>query len=299
MAENEPIDPGLGHIENERLCPSERPDAKRARYQKWKDNKNSKKGILSFNYRTEDDKAVLMGKLTEVKTFMGEGKPSTVTTFEVLHRIMDFYLSSNIAADEGPAMGDDQPIPEYQVIGEEETEDEELYVCTLSSVQHLLAQTQQHNASECKSFVAMSFKNRLHHVLRAQVECPNCTFNCMWTSTPHIPGGKFLGNVRVAHGYLTSGILPNQYEKLCTAAQLGVMGDTYLNALVDVKHDTSYHQVVANLTKESLETAMLEEVAAQELATEDATEGIDILTDALLETECTFFGCCVHRAEYT
>ena len=29
-------------------------------------------------------------------------------------------------------------------------------------------------------------------------------------SSPHLPNGKFLANVRLVHSYLSSGILPNQ-----------------------------------------------------------------------------------------
>ena len=71
--------------------PSSEQESARARFQKWKERKNTKKGKLNFNFSNEEDKIELFNKIKTIKSFMGDGKPTTVNTFEMLHRILDFF----------------------------------------------------------------------------------------------------------------------------------------------------------------------------------------------------------------
>ena len=51
-------------------------------------------------------------------------------------------------------------------------------------------------------------KQKLHHVVMATGTClKDHTFT--WLSSPNIPGGRYLVNVKMAHAYFTSGMLPN------------------------------------------------------------------------------------------
>lgn len=57
---------------------------------------------------------------------------------------------------------------------------------------------------------------------------------------------SFLLNLRVAHNMLASGILPNQYQRLCARAKFGKLSKTSFDRLTD-----SYVKGVERLTRES------------------------------------------------
>jgi hypothetical protein len=89
------------------------------------------------------------------------------------------------------------------------------------------------------------------------------------SSSPYI-GDKYLGNLRMAHGYYVSGILPNQYQRFCQAASIGTIGDVNLSSIFSV-----YTNVVSELVTESYEDALMNEIVSYE-----DMSGINILTDA-------------------
>ena len=104
------------------------------------------------------------------------------------------------------------------------------------------------------------------------LKCPK-QLSFIWTSSPHLPGGKLLVNVRMAHAFCSSGMLPNQLEKFCTEAGIGVLGVKHLDHL-----QSTYSKFVEGLAAKSTEEAMHEELASTE-ANESCAECISILTD--------------------
>ncbi len=175
---------------------------------------------------------------------------------------------------------------------------EELYVCTVSSVQTLLDQAHQHNRQCQDNVLAVTVNNHIGHVMQAGVSC-NSGHRFMWTSSPKIKGGKFLGNLRMAHGYLTSGMLPNHMEKLCAEAKIGHLGDKFMKGLTG---GMRYNGVINDLSARSMEHALQEEVVAtQEVQGHRAEDGISITTDSCYSvrkyaqfTNVVCLGACTH-----
>ena len=156
-----------------------------------------------------------------VKSLIGEGQPTTVTTYDLLHTILDFYIGQNdkdMRTDRERVTCTEAPVPEYQKISEKSTENEELYVGAVSSITTLVKQL-QHHQSTCHSVLTVHRTKKIHHVLQVKVGCDDGHI-LRWMSSPHGEGGKFLVNLRIAHGYITSGILPNQMEILCESSKL-------------------------------------------------------------------------------
>ena len=76
-----------------------------------------------------------------------------------------------------------------------------------------------------------------------------------WTSSPYLPNGKFLANTRFNHSYLTTGMLPSQFERF-----YGCMGFTSFDATVKLI-DTDYKSSVDEEAKLSCEEAIIEEIS--------------------------------------
>jgi hypothetical protein len=108
----------------------------------------------------------------------------------------------------------------------------------------------------------------LGHVAYCKLQCDN-KHEISWSSSPYI-GDKYLGNLRIAHGYYVFGILPNQYQRFCQAASIGTIGDVNLSSIFSV-----YTNVVSELVTESYEDALMNEIVSYE-----DMSGINILTDA-------------------
>ena len=213
-----------------RKYPSDEHEKRKARLEKWKKAKNTRKGKLEFSFCHDEENDELFAKVKAAKSII-------VTTFQLLHRALDFYLCHN--DNVGPAQSkrtkdssqQNAPKPsEFQQIDEEKTVDENVFVGSVSSLQNLVDQIQYHSEI-CTHNVTIGKQNRIRHVIQTELQCKG-GHKFRWTSSPHVAGGKYLVNLRLAHGYLSSGILPNQLSRLCEAANIGVMGTSYIDELV-------------------------------------------------------------------
>ncbi|KAI8511935.1 hypothetical protein Bbelb_110350 [Branchiostoma belcheri] len=112
-----------------------------------------------------------------------------------------------------------------------------------------------------------------------------CTFYC--TACPWM-----------LHGTFTSGILPTQYEKLCQAADIGIIKEEDRNVVL-----SEYKGVVQDLAERSMETSLQEEIAASVLnEDEDDYRGLKVLSDArhcwrknAYNSDVVFLGHTTHR----
>ena len=262
---------------SKRMKPSSNAPAARVRYEKWKKQGSTTKGKLDFYYCNEDDKVELFQKIQLIKSHMGDGNANTITTFEMLDRVVNFYISMNCTKVSIPPMlpkGTFQADVQYKVATKDATS-EEMFVCTDSSLKHLVSQVEQH-AHICQESLVCTTKPKLRHVAMVEASCSE-DHRLAWASSPHVSGGKFLVNLRMAHAYHTSGMLPSHLSKFCSTAGIGIMGQRYLDSLME--GDGSYCAVVQQLANSSMQDAVMEEIGAEEAAGSCA-EGISILTDA-------------------
>ena len=278
-----------GSQSKKRKPPSSELEAVWKRYKKWKAGNSTTKGKIDLYYCNEEDKIELFNKMKSIKTYMGDGNPNTVTTFEMMDRVLDFYLLMNSnRKDVGKQLQGkfsaaaeyttaeyttaEYTTAEYTTASKGQAVDDELFICTLSSLKHLAQQMEKHQQGCCKELECDKY-TRLHHGLQVTLKCPK-RLSFTWTSSPHLPGGKLLVNVRRAHAFFSSGMLPNQLEKFCTEGGVGLLGVKYLDHL-----QSTYSKVVEGLAAKSTEEAMHGEIASEE-ANESCAEGINILTHA-------------------
>ena len=270
----------------ESSCPSLSIQAKRARHNKWKETKNTMQSKVTFNYCNEEDKVELFAKIKQIKTHMGEENPNMITTFELLNRVLDYYILCTCADDrdaENHKKMDYVQDVEYQLCSEEEAVNEKLFVCAMSSVKNLVARVGKHS-QKCPALLGTRSNTYLQHGMNVKFSCKHDhTIN--WTSSPYVKGGKLLVNMRFFHGVVTSGILPGQATKLATEVKIGEMGVKYIDTLLEGNRDMSivgYKDIVKRLADESTTDALEEEIASNISHDENETvlhQKLSILTD--------------------
>ena len=208
-------------------------------------------------------KRLLLNKLDQMKITFGEGSVTSVTNWQALNAVFDFWLAHNSQKNTSTGVSDfsnqgkeiEPAATNYQYCSKQDTE-EQMYVTTSSAIHHLVRQADNHHG-RCSGSLRISSEDRYQHVLKCRFTCDECSSGSFtWTSSPHLPGGKFLTNVRMAHAYQMSGILPVQYQCFCAAANIGVNGTAYMKSLQE-----TYCEAIAAESKHSVEEALREEVS--------------------------------------
>ena len=257
--------------------PSDHPDAVRERNEKQKMKRARNEGLLEkkikYYVENSEDHEVLLLAMEQAKKCVSEGSANMTSNYKILLKVFQYFLShhsqtSNLLEDDNEQDCENQTpepgVTSYQYCQKGEIS-ENLYITTSSSIQHLIAQCHLHN--KCGQCPQVTDTVRLGHAGLLTIKCSCGQFS--WNTSPHIAGGKCLANMRMIHGYMMSGILPVQYERFCSAAGIGNVGNTYLKKVASVYCDVTDEQA-----KKSMEGAIMEEIASGDLT------GINIMTDA-------------------
>ncbi len=264
-----------------RKYPSGAPDKQRERNVKRKAESTLQKCRLDYYCKTADDKTHLMNKIDTIKLHIGQGNINKVTNYALLCQVLDWYIATNLdvgpnaGQDEVPPVGTDVVTPQYQYATQAEAIQEEFFVGSHSSVNHLLKMINDHK-EKCDSQLTVKGHEMYGHVLKTAIVCQN-DHRLSWTSSQHVEGGQFLVNLKMAHGYFTSGMLFTQYNKFCSESKCGVLTDKSLNKL---QNEKSYSTIVKDLATESMDQALDEEMAFSVTDGGDDEEGIGMTSDA-------------------
>ncbi|KAI8493141.1 hypothetical protein Bbelb_291450 [Branchiostoma belcheri] len=120
-------------------------------------------------------------------------------------------LSADLMVDNQPSSSTPRPtIPQYQVCPVER-EGQRLCVLAEDSLRHLVATIYQHGERCREELTLRSLTPCRHHNFPIQGRVP-VSVDIVTTRRYTI-----LANLRLAHGYMSSGILPNQYARVCSA----------------------------------------------------------------------------------
>ena len=258
-----------------RKTPCQQPDAIKKRKLEWKQKKATESARIEFSYKHLEEKQSIFDKLNVIKRKIGEGNAGTITTFNAIETVMDYYLEMHSVKENDSVCADQEDeyyCLGYQYASREQCETEELFLCTDSSVNELLKRTANHHRN-CNSPRRVEKVFKMQQAASLRLPCSNKHI-INWTTSPHMEGGKLLVNMKMVHGFFVSGMLPNQFKRLCQASGIGSTGKKYLSELQE-----EYSEIASATRKKSEENALLQEVACTVGPDADAT-GIDIMTDA-------------------
>lgn len=222
------------------------------------------RGQIEFSCSTPEQKDNLFEQIGKIRTSLGGSRISNV---ELLNEVLGFYIEKNgICTNSVAGNVDTCATPSYQYCPMEDV-NEDMFLCTSSAICNLASRINNHNTL-CEKQLFSKETERFGHCSVLALQCSN-GHSLRWSSSPRVEGGSFLANLRIAHGILSSGILPNQYHRVCEGAKFGKLSETSFEKISE-----SYVTVVDHLARASEEHAIQEEIASGEL------DGIDILTDA-------------------
>ena len=208
--------------------------------------------------------------MDKIKKNLGQGKVSNTSTYNVLQSVFDYYLEHNSPVTHDTDT-EELPVPSYQHVDFEGSLNDDIFLCSSSSIDNLIQRVTNH-ARQCDKKLHIKDNTTMRHAVRQNISCES-EHSLIWYSSPHLDGGKLLVNLKMAHGLFTSGILPEHYEKFCTAAGIGFLGDAYLATI-----QPDYCELVNELAGKSEEQALRLEIAMS--VGSELNGGIGIMTDA-------------------
>ena len=226
----------------------------------------------SFKLEFPGDKIVrkaLASQMTDVKTRLHDLLKLNASNTETLKIVFQYWLDKHENYDHEQFVGNYVQATRGDV-------DQQLFVCAKDSVTNLIQQTIQHSRL-CNSPMDIHECGMSGHVATMTVRCAAAhTFR--WLSSPYTPDNKFLVNVRMQHGILSSGLRYVEYESVMNAVDIGVLSHHVFDDTL-----VRYAPIVEDLARQSMEDALLEEIAAvfhPDHDDPDGDPGITILTDA-------------------
>ncbi|CAH1242423.1 ZNF782 [Branchiostoma lanceolatum] len=255
-------------------------------------------GKVTFTAPNLAEKNKLMTMMHNIKANIGPSRSSQERNFAVLKEVFTFYIQHHSPSTFSQmAEGGASPsFPSMEMKKEDSTQ--QIVLLTPKKVTDLLALTEVHLRT-CRGSVHMEEDIGMDgHVGICTFLCTACPWSGRWNTSPKLPNNRFLVNDRMLHGSFTSGILTIQYEKLCSAANIGVVKEEDKNVVLD-----EYKVVVEELAAESMDNALEEEITGSVLAEDDENfHGIKVLSDArhcwrknAYNSDVVFLGHITHR----
>ncbi|XP_078365651.1 uncharacterized protein LOC144649932 isoform X2 [Oculina patagonica] len=152
-----------------------------------------------------------------------------------------------------------------------EEDDGSYFVASTATVRRLLKSVTESNGN-CPSCHGVLLLETTEMQRRVSVRCQR-NHEVVWFSSP-ITNSKFLINLRMIHGFLSSGLTETQYRGFMEAASLGSVEHTYLDTVVN---KLGYSASVTEMYENSLAQARMK---VQRSADYMAQNGDVIITDA-------------------
>lgn len=152
--------------------PSNSGEKRRARNKENRQINRKSRGKLEYYYNDESEKTELFNKIDKIKLFLGGGQFNKISTFELLHRLCDFFTSLNLPVEDNVTNESLDFEPEYQYCTLEDAKTEDIFIGCLSSVQKLITQVQAHDI-KCKERLSLDKSNnkKMHGVMTANIKC--------------------------------------------------------------------------------------------------------------------------------
>ena len=268
--------------------PSFAKERTKERLLKMKEQGNYKRARFEYDYDSVEERQCLLDQMSYIKEIIGGDKKSKVTNKQLLSKLCNHFIESHTKGEAN--IPQSEKVQTFHYIKRNECDDDQLFVGSLSALEHLLSRSNMHR-NVCSETLKAKSNSMSGHVIDVTFSCKN-KHNIDWNSSPYIEGGKFLVNMKIAHGYFVSGMLPNQYERLSSASGIGTIAEKDREAITKL-----YRPIVHKCAQDSMDSALIEEIAVTDiqnnLAQSDTDnwsgidmlrDGIDIMTDARYST---------------
>lgn len=173
----------------------------------------------------QQSKEILLQSLQEIKSVMGYG----ATNVMALQATFTTWLEQNRRQQPQDQEQATPQTPSYQHITVDQAKMKKLYVCGESSLSDLMVLANNHG-KKCAGDLKLQtsdntkqsgFWNRLNISCSSATKCrvyPLC--NIHWATSSYLPNGHSHVNLKMTHGFITSGLLPSQFRTLIAACSI-------------------------------------------------------------------------------
>lgn len=223
-------------------------------------SETKRKQLLTL-YGTNTDYSVLRDNLEKVKS-MSAGK--VTNSLDIINIAVAQYIQSGV--------NEPKRREEVDQKCKKEQLNEPLVVTSFSALNNLVKIVSSHETG-CRGSLVLKSDNPEGLSKSCDLSCDTCTIRRKWKSSLDMPGGKDFVSMKLTHGFLTSGILQCQFDRLSSASGIGTIPIRTVNESIK-----GYSEIVHNEREASCRRALSEE---QTFGDRESDSGsVDIITDA-------------------
>ena len=180
-----------------------------------------KKGKKPPFYRFEipgrhgDDRVLndIRAKLKEVRAYVERNLGHTVNNRDIIQHLFDVW---DLHKQSSPSAAQN-----LNVVARKENCDQKLLVVAESAFTVAIQTVHKHALVCAKNLKAKKITTR-GHTSFVTLSCAR-NHRYTWPTSPALPNGKRLVDSKIAHAYVTSGLLPNQYDRFTKEASIGTI----------------------------------------------------------------------------
>ncbi|CAH1791965.1 unnamed protein product [Owenia fusiformis] len=234
--------------------------------------KKPRKRTPYFNIEVQGDETIKDRFRKKMKTVKEKLKSDVnVSTAVALETVLDFWILHNVQNENDVEKHSNGPdVYEYTPVERDNTL-EPMFLTTKSATEKLINTLAAHSAT-CNSLLSWNEHSFHGHAALVHLKC-DFDHQVRWKSSPTLPNGQSLVNYQIFQGYITSGMLPNQYDNLSKTADFGHISKRKQKDMTQL-----FAQQVEHCMTASCEEAFVTEFA--HLDPDELQDGISIMTDA-------------------
>ena len=210
----------------------------------------------------------VLEKLQQIRNIIVQQLNHPVNNADILEKVFDKFISSHNEENLQQNMSNIDLKTFLQV--NKKDVDQQLFVTAESSLKRLVRVVENH-AVFCSGHFNVHRNTQKGHVAVFRFSCDvDKHHSVLWSSSPYLPNGEYLANLRVFHGYECSGMLPVHYNRFSEGANIG-----HINKSKQSYMFSRYKQFIEEEYNDSIETSLMEEIGMY-----DDLTCIDIMSDA-------------------
>ncbi|CAC5400416.1 unnamed protein product [Mytilus coruscus] len=167
----------------------------------------------------DSKKQLILSKLQKVRTILVQQLDHPVNNADILEKVLDYFLLDHNGQSSKSDMTTLDLNTYIQV--QKKDVDQKLFLTAETSLQKIIKVVENHS-SICNGHLSIKKFTPKGHVAAVRFNCDSDEHHSiLWSSSPYLPNGEYLANLRTFHGYTCSGMLPVHYNRFANAAKIG------------------------------------------------------------------------------
>ena len=164
-------------------------------------------------------KQIILSKLHRIRDIITKQLNQPVNNADILDKVFDEFLSQH-NDDEKKSVTKNLDLNTYVQVDKKDV-NQQLFLTSEISLNKLVSVVENHS-SFCPGHFSVKKLTPKGHVAAVRYNCDiDKHHSILWSSSPYLPNGEYLANLRMFHGFTCSGMLPVHYNRFATGAKIG------------------------------------------------------------------------------